>query len=88
MAEIEKVKEVEKKEKVREKEVERKELEKEDALEVCPECGSPRLIRDYRRGEFICQDCGLVIEETYIDADDSRQRSYDNNRLEQQRLLR
>ncbi|RLI84976.1 MAG: transcription initiation factor IIB [Archaeoglobales archaeon] len=66
MPEVEKVREVEKKEV--EKEVERKEIEREDTLEVCPECGSPRLIRDYRRGEFICQDCGLVIEETYIDA--------------------
>ena len=26
------------------------------------------MIRDYRRGEFICQDCGLVLEDTYIDA--------------------
>jgi transcription initiation factor TFIIB len=60
--EVEKLREVEK------KEVERKEIEREEALEICPECGSPRLIRDYRRGEFICQDCGLVLEDTYIDA--------------------
>uniref|UniRef100_A0A7C3VL83 Transcription initiation factor IIB n=1 Tax=Archaeoglobus fulgidus TaxID=2234 RepID=A0A7C3VL83_ARCFL len=63
MVEVEKVREKEV-----EKEVERKEIEKEEDIEVCPECGSPRLIRDYRRGEFICQDCGLVIEDTYIDA--------------------
>ena len=61
--EKEKVKEVEK-----EKEVEVKEIEKEEAIEVCPECGSPRIIRDYKRGELVCQDCGYVIEERYIDA--------------------
>ncbi|RLG37547.1 MAG: transcription initiation factor IIB [Candidatus Alkanophagales archaeon] len=58
--EREKVKEVEK-EKV-------KEVEREELIEVCPECGSPRIVRDYRRGELICQDCGYVIEEKYIDA--------------------
>ncbi len=58
--------EVEKAEKV-EKEVEKKEIEREETLEVCPECGSFRLIVDYRRAECICQDCGLVLEDTYID---------------------
>ncbi len=33
----------------------------------CPECGSTNLSRDYRRGELICNDCGLVIEEDFID---------------------
>jgi len=33
----------------------------------CPECGSTNLSRDYKRGEFICNDCGLVIEEDFID---------------------
>ena len=65
MPEVEKVRE---KEVEKEKEIERKEIEREEDIEVCPECGSPRLIRDYRRGEFICQDCGLVIEDRYIDA--------------------
>ena len=58
-------KEVEKKEV--EKEVEKKEVEREES-DVCPECGSPRLIRDYKRGELVCQDCGCVIEDKYIDA--------------------
>ncbi len=66
MVEVERIREVERRE--REKEIERKEIEREETIEVCPECGSPRLIRDYRRGEFMCQDCGLVIEETYIDS--------------------
>jgi transcription initiation factor TFIIB len=68
MVEKERVREKEIERKEVEREVERKELEREDVIETCPECGSPRLIRDYRRGEFICQDCGLVIEETYIDS--------------------
>jgi len=33
----------------------------------CPECGSFRHIRDYKRGELICSDCGLVIEDRIID---------------------
>lgn len=55
-----------------EKEVE-KEIEKEigeiekETLETCPECRSPRLKLDCRRGEVICQDCGLVIQDGYID---------------------
>jgi len=68
MVEVERVREKEIERKEKEKEVERKEIEREETIEVCPECGSPRLIRDYKRGEFICQDCGLVIEETYIDS--------------------
>ncbi len=58
--------EVEKAERA-EKEVERGEIEKEELLETCPECGSFRLIVDYRRAEYVCQDCGLVLEDTYID---------------------
>ncbi len=33
----------------------------------CPECGSTQLIRDYERGELICNKCGLVIDDSYID---------------------
>lgn len=33
----------------------------------CPECESAHLIRDYERGELVCEDCGLVIDEAYID---------------------
>ncbi len=65
MPEVEKVKEVEKE---KEREVEKKEIEREEVIEVCPECGSPRIIRDYKRGELVCQDCGYVIEDRYIDA--------------------
>ncbi len=33
----------------------------------CPECSSTQLIRDYERGELICNKCGLVIDDSYID---------------------
>ncbi len=34
---------------------------------VCPECGSPRLVRDDVRGELVCGACGLVLAESAID---------------------
>jgi transcription initiation factor TFIIB len=34
---------------------------------ACPECGSPRLVRDYERGELVCGACGLVLSERAID---------------------
>jgi transcription initiation factor TFIIB len=33
---------------------------------VCPECGG-RLVGDEERGETVCADCGLVVEEDEID---------------------
>ncbi|MBU3913082.1 MAG: hypothetical protein KKB21_03560 [Nanoarchaeota archaeon] len=33
----------------------------------CPECNSARLTYDAQRGELICSDCGLVIEEKMVD---------------------
>ncbi|HID24996.1 MAG TPA: transcription initiation factor IIB [Thermoplasmata archaeon] len=33
----------------------------------CPECDSAHLARDYARGELVCEDCGLVIDENFID---------------------
>ncbi len=38
-----------------------------DEITRCPECGSTHLVRDYERGELVCMDCGLVIDESYID---------------------
>ncbi len=38
-----------------------------EEIEKCPECGSTQLVRDYERGELICRNCGLVIDESYID---------------------
>ncbi len=33
----------------------------------CPECGSSNLAYDETRGELVCQECGLVIEQGMID---------------------
>ena len=33
----------------------------------CDECGSRNLDRDETRGEIVCQDCGLVLEDKVID---------------------
>ncbi|WP_202320384.1 transcription initiation factor IIB [Archaeoglobus neptunius] len=41
--------------------------ETETVPDMCPECGGSRLIMDFRRGEKYCQDCGLVVDEMYID---------------------
>ncbi len=38
-----------------------------EEINECPECGSSHLIQDYDRGELICESCGLVIDEHYID---------------------
>jgi len=43
-----------------------KEEDSESEL-VCPECGSHNIIRDPKRGELVCADCGLVINEHMID---------------------
>ncbi|MFA5176265.1 MAG: transcription initiation factor IIB [Candidatus Nanoarchaeia archaeon] len=36
-------------------------------VEKCPECGSNNLSIEKDRGEVICRDCGLVIEEKMVD---------------------
>ena len=36
-------------------------------IKKCPECGSINLILNRERGEVICRDCGLVIEEKMVD---------------------
>jgi transcription initiation factor TFIIB len=33
----------------------------------CDECGSRNLNRDETRGEVVCEDCGLVLEDKVID---------------------
>ena len=44
-----------------------KEKENVDVLEVCPDCGSKHLVRDYARGELSCEKCGLVLNDQLID---------------------
>lgn len=36
-------------------------------IRKCPECGSINLRYDEQKGEIVCQDCGLVVEEKMID---------------------
>lgn len=38
-----------------------------EEVNTCPECGSSHLSRDYSRGEFVCEKCGLVIDDQMID---------------------
>jgi transcription initiation factor TFIIB len=33
----------------------------------CPECGSVHLSKDYSRAELVCGNCGLVVDEAFID---------------------
>ncbi|WP_459192611.1 transcription initiation factor IIB [Halosimplex sp. J119] len=43
------------------------ESEDERAERACPDCGSEQLVTSADRGELICDDCGLVVEEGAID---------------------
>jgi len=36
-------------------------------IKKCPECGSINLFYDEHKGEIICNECGLVIEEKMVD---------------------
>ncbi len=73
MVEIEKIREIERteQEKVKEKSRLKREKEKVDEFEKftvqCPECESHTLVRDYERAELVCAECGLVIDENFID---------------------
>ena len=49
------------------KEKQKKENLKIEEITQCPKCSSTHLSRDHRRGELICKDRGLVIEEDFID---------------------
>ncbi|MBT7705834.1 hypothetical protein HN747_00135 [archaeon] len=44
----------------------------------CPECNSINLIYDEARGELICGDCGLLVEEKMVDTSHEL-RSFDKN---------
>ena len=35
-------------------------------IKKCPECGSINLMSRDERGEIICKDCGLVIEDRMV----------------------
>lgn len=38
-----------------------------DKITTCPECGGSSIYQDYDKGELICENCGLVIDDHYID---------------------
>lgn len=37
------------------------------SIKECPECASKNIYRDLEKGETICRDCGLVIEDRMVD---------------------
>lgn len=45
----------------------KKEKQKLEEITHCPSCGGIRLSRDYKRGERVCTECGLVVDEDVID---------------------
>ncbi len=45
----------------------KKEKQKIEETINCPECRSTHLTKDYSRAELVCEDCGLVIDEAFID---------------------
>lgn len=45
----------------------RRSVERADEPIQCPECGSQHLAFDEARGELVCEECGLVIDEAMID---------------------
>ena len=49
-------------------------IEKE--VEVCPDCGSDNIIRDYERAEMVCSACGLVLQASMIDTSQADKRAY------------
>ena len=42
-----------------------KQLEVEELTE-CSECKSEHIVRDYKRGEITCRNCGLVVDLSLI----------------------
>lgn len=53
-------------------------------VKKCPECGSINLFSNREKGEVICKDCGLVIEEKMIDFD-QEWREFDGDGAESKR---
>jgi len=46
-------------------------------VQKCPDCGSVSLYYDDQKGEVICNDCGLVVEEKLVDTSQEMQGSFD-----------
>src|SRR2546430_2123713 len=50
-----------------------KKIEEAEEVTRCPECNSGHLSFDYERGELICEECGLVLNDQMIDQGPERQ---------------
>jgi len=48
-------------------------------IKKCPECGGINLVFDEQKGEIICQDCGLVIEEKMVDTGQDLKGQFDKS---------
>jgi len=57
--------------------VEEKDHTQHPKVQVCPECGSPHLMRDYDLAEIVCTDCGIVVASKIADRG-PEWRSFDN----------
>jgi transcription initiation factor TFIIB len=33
---------------------------------TCPACGSDDVVMDQKQGQLVCQDCGVILEESRI----------------------
>ena len=45
----------------------KKREQKVEEITTCPECGSDHIQSDYERGEMVCETCGLVLDDAFID---------------------
>lgn len=48
-------------------------------IKKCPECGSVNLSYDPDKGEIVCNDCGLVIEDRMVDEGEDPQGKFDKS---------
>ncbi|NOZ81427.1 MAG: transcription initiation factor IIB [DPANN group archaeon] len=53
-------------------------------IKKCPECGSINLFWNKEKGEIVCRDCGLVVEDKMVDFD-QEWRAFDSNQAAQRR---
>lgn len=52
-----------------------------EKIQRCPECSSEHISKDYHRGELLCENCGLVLDDEYID-DGPEWRAFDSKQKE------
>ena len=53
-------------------------------IRKCPECGSLNLMHNSDKGEVICRDCGLVLEDKMVDFG-QEWREFDHEQSEKRR---